>query len=371
MGKILIIGNPKSPLIRERALIGQQGDHKIFWVSSQEINLPDVTAINRPKIFNFYSKRGNILIPIPFLILSAIRSIQPDLIHVHYAYNGLTNLALLNFHPCIVTIMGGDILPDQDYKGITARLTRILLNHADCITSKSDYLDNALCKIGNYKKKIQRITWGVNLNKFRPDLNVDQLRLHLSIPFENLVFFDPRTAKSFYNKHIILTAFANYLKNGGPPATLLISELNPDPNYISKLKHDAHCMGINDHVRFIGSIKHNKMPDYYVLSDITIMVPPSDGLPQTIYEALACGSFLIVGDLPQYKKILTHGITAYKVLIGDETALSAAIYWSATHPEVRQQAVKIGREYVKENADATKQAKLLNNIYARTINQKS
>lgn len=361
MAKILIVGHPASPLEQARGVVGQRAGHQILWFSVPPAALPGVASCSVPE-FARQSAITRLLFK-PLYVTQTIQKMQPDIVHVHYAQAGLMTLPLARFHPLVVTVMGGDILPDQGFRGIPAIATRWLLEHADCITSKSDFMDTALDKIGNYRHKIKRITWGIDLNHFRQNRDVMALRAKLAIPPGDLVLFDPRLARPFYNKHLILEAFAGYLQNSSTSATLLVSEAFADPAYLVGLRQQARRLGIAERVRFVGAIPYIEMPDYYVLSDVTISVPPSDGLPQTIYEAYACGSFLILGSLPQYAGIVQEGVTARQVPVGNVQALTEAILWVADRPEIRADAKLIGREYVLQHADFNRQAALMNQIY--------
>lgn len=366
MAKILVIGNPQSVLVRQRSLVGQQAGHQIFWVSEPKVNLPNVTAYGLSE--NISGFKRALLAPISLSL--AIRSIQPDLIHVHYASQGLRTLPLLYYARCpiIVSTMGGDILPEQDYHGLHAYLVRALLNRANYITSKSEFMDATLTEIGNYKAKIKRVTWGIDLDRFCPNRDVDYLRRQWDIRPTDLVFFDVRSAAlPLYNKHVILDGFAAYLQAGGPPAILLVAELASDPTHVARSRQQAADLGIADQVRFVGALDYAVIPDYYVLADATISVPKSDGFPQTIYEALACGSFLILGDLPQYAGAIEDGVTARLVPVGHSEALAQALLWIARRPNVRAQAANIGRTYVRQHADRQVQNRLMNQLYAELL----
>jgi len=361
MAKILIVGRADSPLERVRGLVGRRAGHQIFWFSVPCADLPDIVSYSIPK-FAQDKPMLRALIK-PYYLFSALKKIEPDIVHVHYAQTGLMVFPLLKYHPIVVTVMGGDILPDQGFRGFSAIFIRLLLNHADCITSKSEFMDAALDKIGDYRAKIRRINWGIDLDHFHQHRDVSALRKRWSIPPSDLVFFDSRLARPFYNKHIILEAFANYLKKGGTSATLLVSELFADPVYLIELKKKVQDLGIIEKVLFVGEIPYAEMPDYYTLADVTISIPPSDGLPQTIYEVFACGSFLVLGNLPQYAGIVDDWKTARLVPVGDTNSLTEALLWISSNPAIRQQAKEIGYQYVRENADFNSQAMLVNKIY--------
>jgi glycosyltransferase involved in cell wall biosynthesis len=344
-----------------RGLVGNQAGHQIFWFSVPQANLPGVISFSIPRV----AQKGSMIRTLlkPFYLHSTLQKVRPDIVHVHYAQTGFMVFPLKRFHPLIVTVMGGDILPDQGYRGLSAFFIRLLLDHADCITSKSKFMDAALDRIGKYRDKIRRINWGVDLDRFHPNRDVSILRSRWSIPSSDLVFFDSRLARPFYNKHLIIEAFANYMKSGGKSATLLISEFFAEPAYLKQLKKKVEDLGITKKVLFIGEIPYNEMPDYYTLADVTISVPPSDGLPQTIYEAFACGSFLILTVLPQYAEIIEDGVNARLVPVGDVNALTEALLWVSSNSIIRQEAKKIGYQYVRENADFKNQALLVNKLY--------
>ena len=365
MARILIVSHPASPFAREQALAARQAGHHIFWLAAQEATLPGVTAFALPR----WLQRSWLLRAFaePVLALFVLRRVRPDIVHVFYAMKGLMTFLLIRAHPLVVSLLGGDVLPDQAYHGIYAFFVRLLLNHADRILSKSDFMDAALARIGDYRAKLERVPWGVDLEVFNPRRDVARLRRRWEIPDNDLVFFDPRAARPFYNKHIILEAFAKYLQNGGPSATLLVSEFLAEPDYMTRQKQKARRWGVAHKVRFVGAIPYHEMPDYYALADVTISVPPSDGLPQTIYEAFAAESLLVTGDLPQYRGIVEHLGNALLVPVGDAEALRAALLWAATHPEDQQRLVKAARAYVRAYADLRVQIRRINQIYRELL----
>lgn len=365
MARILIVGDPTNPLVRTRGVLAQHTGHQVFWFSVQRANLPDVKHFFMP----LFAQRNSIIRAIlrPIYLWKAIRKVKPNIVHVHYAQTGLAVFVLMNFHPLIVTVMGGDILPERGYYGVPAFFIRVLLENADCITSKSDFMDAALNSIGNYRHKIRRVTWGVDLEHFRPNRDVASLRSIWHIPSDDLVLFDARSARPLYNKHITIEAFAEYVQEGGRSATLLIAESSPDLPYLARLKQQVLTMGIAEKVRFVGTIPHSEIASYYALADITISVPSSDGLPQTLYEAYACGSFLILGNLPQYDGVVKDGETARLVLVGNAPSLKEAISWASLNPEIRNQAKKLDRDYVIKHADLKTQTVIVNQMYDEFI----
>jgi glycosyltransferase involved in cell wall biosynthesis len=360
MARILVVGDVGSPLIRARGLVGRAGGHEIIFVSARGRPVPGATVFTLPDRI----ARMRLLRPLamPVLVDRVVRRVRPDVIHVHYAYQALASVPLLRFHPLVISVMGGDVLADQGYRGFRARLARLLLDHADAITSKSAFIDTVLAKIGNYQHKVHRVTWGIDLNHFHPFRNTSALRNRLRIGCGEMVVFDPRLAQPLYNKHVILEAFARYLTLG-PPAVLLISELEGSKEYLARLRARAEELEILPHVRFVGSIDHAEMADYYSLADVTISIPSSDGFPQTIYEASACGSLLVLGDLPQYREAMSDGLKARLVPIDDAMALAEALLWIARHPDSKAEGIEKGRGYAARVANKRTEDQTVLQIY--------
>ena len=362
--RILIVGDAKSPLIRERGFIGQRAGHEIFWVSPFAAQLAGVRVFAPPE--GIKSMRAVRQLALAFVLRRAISVVRPELIHVHYAYQALATNSLCGFHPLVVSVMGGDVLPDQSYRGYRKRFVRRLLDAADRITSKSEFLDTALASIGDYGHKVRRITWGIDLSHYSPMRDTGGLRRQLGLEVDERVFFDPRVADPLYNKTAILSGFSDYIKSGRR-GVLVVSELFGTRRYLQDLRQQAQQLGIAEKVRFVGSIEHAQMADYYALADVTISIPASDGFPQTIYEAAACGSFLVLSDLPQYREAVRDGLVARYISPGDSDALAAALVWVIDHPGERAEAILAGRAYAARVADKRAQDTLMCDVYSELL----
>jgi len=58
---------------------------------------------------------------------------------------------------------------------------------------------------------------------------------------------------------------------------------------------------------------------------VVVSVPSTDGMPVTIFEAMACRKPLIVGDLSSYNEVIIHGQTGLRVPVRNHQALAQAI----------------------------------------------
>ena len=365
-GRILIIADAYSPLSQERGQVGFKGGYEVFFYSFPREKMKGlrgllISALN-------HLGKGSIFRS-PFLLRSFIRRIQPDLIHVHYAYQGLDTLLLARFRPLMVTVMGGDILPDQGFYGPRKWMIKRILNTADIITSKSLFLDVALNQIGNYAHKIRRVTWGVDAKRFHTGVDVGFLRQRWNIQKDELVFFCPRLCQPIYNKHLNIQAFADYLGRARPrtKGKLIVAELFADEAYSRQLRGLVSKLGLTEQVCFVGAIPHQEMPAYFNLADIMVAIPQSDGMPQSLYEAMACGTYPILGNLETYRELIQDGVNGRFVKVGDVEALGEAMHWAAEHSEQRKTAAIINRQRIFEVADKDAQDRIVLSIYEELL----
>ena len=147
-----------------------------------------------------------------------------------------------------------------------------------------------------------------------------------------------------------------------PQAVLLISEYSPDPAYRAGLAERIEKLGLMNHVKFVGRIVHDDMPLYYSLSEMTVAVPSSDGLPQTLLEGMACEVPNVLSRLPRYEEIVRHRESAYFV---DATPQSIAegILALLEDPELRATIARNAFEIVRREGDLTEQAERVENRY--------
>lgn len=246
--------------------------------------------------------------------LRLLRHCKPDVVHVHFAYSYYGWLAgLLGCRPLVVTVMGGDVLFEEQGTPTAAGkwLTLELLRKADYITSKSNYLIEVLDRLGGFADKCERIVWGVSLYRFRR-VESSELRAKLALDRNRRVIFSPKILKPLYRVHLVVEAMAIVLRRF-PQAILLVAEYSADPSYQRRIMQRVEELGLGGHVIFCGTISHADMPAYYSLAEISVAVPSSDGLPQTLLESMACRTPNILSRLSRYEEIVRHCESAYFV----------------------------------------------------------
>ncbi|WFU18966.1 glycosyltransferase family 4 protein [Bradyrhizobium sp. CB3481] len=298
-----------------------------------------------------------------------IRSTNPDIIHVHYAYSTWAWLAgALGYRPLVVSVMGGDVLFEEQGeptpRGIS--LTKRLFAAADRITAKSDFLIAKLNELGGYGGKATRVVWGVDPQQFRP-LDASNLRAECGIPDHARIVLSPKILQPFYNIDVLVEAMALVVKQV-PSAHLVVTEYGANPQYRAELLAQIERLGLAGHVSFVGHIAHDQMPLFYSLAEVAVGIPQSDGLPQTLLEAMACGVPNVVGRLDRYGEIVKDGES---VLFADiePASVASAILRLLEEKPLRDAIVARGREIVVEEANFPNDVRRVEAIYRELASQ--
>lgn len=288
--------------------------------------------------------------------LRALRRCRPDVVHVHYAYGYYAAMVgLFGCRPLVVTVYGGDVLFDE--QGSPTRvgkwLTVRLLQHADYITTQSHFLADVVAELTDARAKTERVLWGVSLNEFRRR-DASALRLQLGLRPEAKVILSLKVLQPFYRVDLVVEAMA-IVRRRCPDAVLVVSEYAADPAYREELARLVDERDLGRHVRFVGVVANEDISSYYSLAELSIAVPPSDGIPQALLESLACETPQILGRLPRYEEIVKHEESAFFVDPSPEAIAAGITRLLEDHP-LRMRIAREGRRIVEELANVDTQA---------------
>jgi glycosyltransferase involved in cell wall biosynthesis len=296
-----------------------------------------------------------------------VRRLKPEVVHVHYAKGLAWGLLLIRFHPYVVFPWGSDVLEEQGAfrEWYSKRLTCALLSRADLVAVPSAYLEMQIRALVPSVSRLARIAPGVNLQQFRSGLDSNSLREQWKIGENARVIFSPRLAQPFYNHDRIIRALPA-IREKVSGAILVMAEQFADQEYVAKLRRLAAALGVSDHVRFVGAIPYPEMPLWYNLADAMVMVPLSDGLPNSLVEAMACGAVPVLNRLPQYAELVSHGENGFLV-DPEDGDLTGALVGALSDPAVKERIARANRAKVTALADQDREMARMEEWYLRLV----
>ncbi|RPI80635.1 MAG: glycosyltransferase, partial [Chloroflexi bacterium] len=98
----------------------------------------------------------------------------------------------------------------------------------------------------------------------------------------------------------------------------------------------------------------NEMADIFRRSQITVSPATHDGTPNTLLEALACGSFPVAGDIESLREWIKPGVNGLLFDPASPKELAESILMALENQKLRDTARQSNIQLIKERAEYTK-----------------
>lgn len=209
---------------------------------------------------------------------------------------------------------------------------------ADLIHAWGKVMADHMQESGVDMNKVMVLPKGINLSLFKFNNNQSSEIINAIVT---------RSLHPEYQHDLILKAFS-YLKENNVPFKLTIIG---DGIELKKLQTLAQELNLEKEVVFTGRIDNQEIPTYLQQSNFYISMPTTEGVSASLFEAMACGCFPIVSDLPGNRHWIQQKVNG--ILVASENALKLAeeLQWAFENKELTQTAIIANRKFVEENAN--------------------
>jgi len=296
-----------------------------------------------------------------FVIRKLIKKINPDLLHLHTLYYPSSLGIYSNFRPLVIMPWNGDVIWKMDDSIYRRMFINYALKEADAVLYNSSEMHRICTSKARKKTKFcNRV--GVDLNIFRPGINTDDLRNNLGLKSQDKVILSARSLAEFYNIKIVLKASAMVM-NKKKNVKLILCWHSGERCQIDELKHLAEHLGVKDNVIFYGQAPYEEMPKLYNMADVLVSLSSRDSCPMSMLEAMACGTPVVMGDLPQIREWIRDGESGYIVPCLDDIAAAEAMIKVFSNKEKTDSFIKNNLAQVWERADFDKNMMNIEALY--------
>jgi glycosyltransferase involved in cell wall biosynthesis len=279
--------------------------------------------------------------------------LEPDVVHAHWMPGFAFFSALAGASPLVAMAWGSDVYRTNRRQDVVNRWT---VRRADVVMTDSEDLLERLEQLGAPLSRTVVVNWGVDLATFSP-VEGDRSDLKRSLGLDpGPVVLSPRSLAPVYNIPTIVAAFER-VSEALPDAQLVIKHMGANGESAPELPG-------GDRVHVIGHVPYERMAAYYQAADVCVSIASSDSAPRSAWEALACGSPLVVSDLPWVHEQLEHGRTAMIVPI-DVEVVGGAMLRILTEAPLAADLRGNGRQLVERRHDRRTQMDRLAAIYER------
>ena len=211
-----------------------------------------------------------------------VRTIRPDVLHAHQVASAGWLGAAAGYHPLLVTSWGSDLLVGARRSAAQRQLARWVLRRADRITCVSQNLAQAAMALGAYSERVEVVPWGVDTGIFQP---APSSSLSSGPP----IVLSIRALRPIYNPLVIASAIPAVLALA-PQTRFVIRTYSADNSLLAQVRDLIDNAGATAAVDYIGDLPDDvAIAELYRRATVAVSVPSSDGTPQSVLEAMACG----------------------------------------------------------------------------------
>ncbi len=263
---------------------------------------------------------------------------EPDIINAHFLPNYGFMAALMDKKPWVLSTWGSDIMLLPQKSPFHRWRTKFVLERTTFVTSDAKVMSNRLIDLGCDPGSILTVPYGVDILTFHPNDG--------ATTDGGPSVISNRKLEKIYNIETVIESFA--LASTDMPLSRLTIAGNGSLK--KNLRKAAAKSGAHDQILFIPGTDHADMPDLLRSHDIFISLAWSDTTSVSLLEAMACGLFPIVGDIPANREWITNGENGFLVDPSDPAAASDALKKAWKDRDLAAAAAKANLQIIKERA---------------------
>lgn len=285
-----------------------------------------------------------------------IKQFKPDIVHSHYASShGLIGY-LLNFHPFVISVWGGDVYDFPRKNPINRFILKMVLNSADLILSTSKIMAQESRLYTN--KQIEVIPFGVDTEKFKPIIykknNENEITIGIVKPLERYYGID-NLIKTF---KVLTDRLKHYnLK-------LLIVG---DGSLRSEFEKLVTLNQLNDKVTFTGRIDYSVIEQYHNIIDVGCYLSVEESFGVSIIESLACEVPVVASSVGGIPELVIDGVTGFLVPPENIDRASNVLEKLIINNRLRKNFGVNGRQFVIKNYEWSECLNSMINSYSSLI----
>jgi glycosyltransferase involved in cell wall biosynthesis len=264
---------------------------------------------------------------------------EPDVVNAHFLPNYGVIAALSGFDPWVLSTWGSDIMLLPQKSAFHMRRTRFVIRRATHITSDAEVMSKRLVEVGADPTRVITFPFGVDRDVFHPS--------EIPVSRDRPRILSNRKIEPVYNIETIILAVSEVIRSV-PGARLTVAGTGSARR---KLENDVRRGKASESIRFTGDVPHSEVPELLRDHDIFVSVALSDTTSVSLLEAMACGLFPVVSDIPANREWIEHGRNGFVVPARDFEALSHAIVDAWNRPQLRESAKKINADLIETRAD--------------------
>lgn len=263
-----------------------------------------------------------------------------DIIHAHGLLPGGMAAVLLSktFHiPCVCHARGSDVNVYPYESRANFALTRYVIENCDVPVATSKALAEKMSSMSRVKRQIRVLYKSADTKLFSLAEDKAVLRKQLDIPSDAFVAIFVGSLTDDKGIIELIEAWKEVSKRL-PEALLVTIGSGPLDGDLVRVGPSMHLCGTKPNTQVALRMK---------ASDVLVLPSHSEGLPNVVLEAMACGLPVVATNVGGIPEAVVHGETGFLVSPGDHQELAARILTLAQNPDLRRTMGAAGRRRIE------------------------
>lgn len=290
-------------------------------------------------------------------IRNIVKEINPDIVHAHSLwYPGYLGI-YINGYPYVLTVLNGDVLWNKDDIGMKRKFsekirTKYALKKANLVTGESETLIKACIQHGASKNRLHVTRCGgVDTTIFNSNEDKAEIRVMLGLSINSKIVLSPRNITTdAYNIDKIISAIPKVISKLNDVQFIFIWHTH-DTDKENKIKDLVLELGVQDKVKIVGHVSHDKAALYHKASDVMVSVSQYDSGPVALQEAMACGNIPVISDLPSVREWITNDWNGILVDPNNVDQIADSIIKLLENNQMRKSIAEKNLKLIQEKGD--------------------
>lgn len=266
-----------------------------------------------------------------------LRVVEPDVLFALYGGAFAAACYLSRFRPYLVYVVGSDILVGGRLKRC---ISRVSLTAASSVISNGQYLAKRTREITPHARVLP-LYIGTDGSKFRPG---ERVTAPISIVCT-------RGFLPIYNNELLIRAL-KHLPRDLPEYQVTFAAAGPELEKARALAGEILPAAQRKRVKFLGGASRDMLAELLSKAHIYVSVSRSDGTSLSLMEAMACGAFPVLSDIPANREwVEPPEKNGLLVSCDDEAGLAEALTKAMKDEALRTATGMKNRQLILERAD--------------------
>ena len=292
-----------------------------------------------------------------------------EILHAHLAFGPAfaAVLASLLLGKCVIVKLGnsgqfGDIAVSQ--KTLRGRFRLYALRHwVDAVIVLDEFMEKEALEAGFPAHKVVRMKNGIETKLFELQNTQNQYKAGLGVE-DRVVVLSAGRLSAQKSIDFLLSVFSEAVKMNKKLFLMILGD-GPDRQL---LEHKADLLQLNEYINFAGH--QEDVRPYLFASDIFVLPSQSEGISNSLLEAMAAGLPCLVSDTGGNAEVVDYGSCGTILETGNHSQWTKELLSLSSSEEARRKLGERAKERAKRTYDYAVTGLEMENLYFSLISEK-